>query len=415
MCSTIFRLSLLTVAALACLMLVSLNIFYVIYLLFLPPLPSQLCYDGNNCAQRRILKQFIIQENLSQLNFGYIQSIWFTFTPELIFFITFPFSFDYVFSLFFFIHRTKHLSEKRKFVIAHMQRIALENVEPYGYDYQINTMFMFSVFNTFPCIISWIIYKYYITLNEFNDGIHCLRLIDVIQIASCLSMGYYRGHTRRFFKLLLKKYISTEGEENNKNVEYLHRAKKRSTQHISDNNNRPSCGHLLHSLFVTFITDPINFAGISIFSICCVLKTITEHINECSLTSHMLNVCTLLQPLLALPECICTLSAGCPLEHFIFAEFIFCLSISYIFRIFKHWHRLSIQRRYIALIYPTICEEKTNIIMNLGNIILIYFVADFEILDVSRSLLRWLIFISIFVLTSQPFIFFKFIHNLSNK
>ena len=92
-----------------------------------------------------------------------------------------------------------------------------------------------------------------------------------------------------------------------------------------------------------------------------------EFRDESPLINRMLNNSPLFRALLFQEECACTLAAGCPLEQFIFAEFIFCLPFTYVWRIFKHWHGLRIQRWYIAAIYPTISKAEINVLKNRGN------------------------------------------------
>lgn len=113
--------------------------------------------------------------------------------------------------------------------------------------------------------------------------------------------------------------------------------------------------------------SPINTIGVCIFSFCCILQIAEGSWNEWSLVEQILSNFPFFRTLLAKSECTCTLSAGCPLEHFVFAEFLFCSLITYIWRIFRHWKGLVNQRRYIAAIYPTISKEEKSAIRNRRN------------------------------------------------
>lgn len=415
----IFRLWLLAPAVFAGIMLLSLNIVYIIYLLLLPPTPTQLSFDGDTCAQRKNLKQMMNQptpqDTLKLLDFEHVQTIWAVFgTPDiLLIFISISIFIGPMF-FFCFIERNKlHLQRKkdeRDFVIAHMQH---STIRERGFHNGCFTELFGSLLNALVFCVSGFIYMAHLgndVLTVDNDKgdakMPCVRLIGVVQSATLLLISFRRGNTRRYAKLQMEN-ISTDqtqtvnNSNNNKtrNIEYYY-GRKMVAQKIrycqsvktkngahSSNNNRhsPSFFNLCRTLFIAFISDHQNAAGICIFLFCCILQIVERLSNEWSLVDQLLSNFPPFRALLAQNECICTVSAGCPLEHFVFAEFIFCMPIAYICRIFKHWRGLLNQRRYIYAIYPTISEEEKRAIRNRGKIVVTIMLTELDLLD--RNLL----------------------------
>ena len=417
--SHIFRLLLLALAIFAGIMLLSLNIVYIIYLLLLPPTPTQLSFDGDTCAQRKILKQMMNQggakDKRKLLDFEHVQTIWAVFgTPDiLLYFIYICVFIGPMFFLYFMGLNMRHninKKDERDIVIAYMQHSTIQHrelvfkngcpIEFFGL--VLNAL----VFNT--CAL---IYPSHIGNNVLRDaGIRCIRLVDVVQITSLLMISFNRGsgNTRRYAKLQMEN-ISTDQTVNNnnnktRNIEYYYGRKMTARKIRSRNNDictccrncqldkirnnictkngahssnsnssrhTPSCFDVCRQcrlLFIAVISDHQNAIGICIFLFCCILQIVESLLNEWSLVDQLLSNFPPFRALLAQNECICTVSAGCPLEHFVFAEFIFCMPITYIWRIFKHWRGLLNQRRYIYAIYPTISEEEKRAIRNRGKI-----------------------------------------------
>ena len=368
----IFRLCLLIVAAFSGVVLFSLNTVYIICIAFLPPLASQLKNDGDNCVQRRVLQQFRMS-NFENVNINHIQSIWLIFASEVPIIVFFLFHFfDLILAFPTYNDRKEFSNGKPKLEVARKQRTRqqLKMLEIVEGLYQLNSRqngfcTSLQVFNTlflhhFTMGFCTLTYELHFNIRKHGDGTQCLRLIDVVQLASLLVLSFYRGYTERLAKLQLK-YSSDRsnnltdsigGRNYRNNMD--HRRKKEEFQL-----KKCICRlfRFCYTLLIAFISDAINAAGSCVFLLCCFLKTVEQRLVTWPLTNQMLNNSHLFQALLAQYECACTPSAGCPLEHFVIAEFIFCLPLSYIWRVFRHWHRHTIEKRCVAAI-AAICATR---------------------------------------------------------
>lgn len=376
----IFRIFLLAIAIFAGILLLSLNVVYIIYILLLPPLPSQLASDGDNCVQRKAMKHILNQPALQitaqNLNFDHVQSIWFMLaTPEPIFLsMTFFFCFNLMYNLIsLFIppsSKKQLMSKKRRLVIAYTQHIPTADVERYS-DQMYSMTLLLSCWNMliFLIIPTWL---YFHKTGSFHDQrqrsskfvadeVRCLRLIDTVQIASALLIGLHHQYSCRISKLLLKEFYSTNVVENNINNNTKHIFARKNAQNSPSAGKNNAFASLIYSIIIEFIYDPINVIGVSIFSTCCILKIGEDYRDQ---FAQILDGNAFFRALLAENECACTVSAGCPLEHFIFAEFVCISSISYIWHNFKLWHGLTVQRHYISEVYSTIGKEEKSALMS---------------------------------------------------
>lgn len=173
----IFRFCLLTVAVFAGLVLLSLNIFYIIYIILLPPLRSQLNFDGYNCAQRRILMQMLkaptmtMKEVVEQLNSSHVQSVWFIFaTPVCMQYFMLVVCVGFVISILFTGKNMKRLLDarrKRLFVLAYMQHTTFSNVELSDCSNELDDVFR-SLLNALVFAFSMFLYADALTTTNFT-------------------------------------------------------------------------------------------------------------------------------------------------------------------------------------------------------------------------------------------------------
>ena len=173
----IFRFCLLTIAVFTGLVLLSLNIFYIIYIILLPPLRSQLNFDGYNCAQRRILVQMLkaptmnMKEVVEQLNFSHVQSVWFIFaTPVCMQYFMLVVCVGFVISILLTGKNTKKLLDtrrKRLFVLAYMQHKTFSNVELSDCSNELNDVFR-SLLNALVFAFSMFLYADALTTTNFT-------------------------------------------------------------------------------------------------------------------------------------------------------------------------------------------------------------------------------------------------------
>ena len=322
----LFRLILFTIAIFTSALLISFNAVYLIYILFLPLLHSQMLVDGDNCRQRQIFQQFSdfnftkpATAASSSQNSDPIQLIWLIFTS------TFLIQFLIIFRIFDLLilravapNRLIRLmqDEKRNLVLAHMQHNPLNRVEALSKsDSELSEDFGTSIFCGLFILLACLIYLRQMGNSELGDGtgIPCIRLVDCVQILSLLVLSFRRGLARRRAKLLIKHFASTNlittkaksGQRNNRNkmntgltdqqlrtlrselgkirnrMVVLHqmverqnasgRALKRSP--TQGNNSREQIQSAPCKIgFFAFFQDILNTVGVCLFWYCCILK-----------------------------------------------------------------------------------------------------------------------------------------------
>lgn len=335
---------LLAIATFVAVLLLSVNGLFITYIVFLPPLPSQLD-DGDNCAQYLRGVEYIIKALDNQI--GHIDTPWYIFgTPIVVLVLFFLDVVDDFICIWYRIlsepeHRfcaasvTTRQTTIKKFKLFNMSCESCES--------------LFSIFcNAFFAIVC-IMWVFCNRLDSNNDSaMRCNRLIDLIQM---FVLAFPLCTTRCDFarKLSLRIRCADNVPLQDK---FALKSTTTSVGHKNKllNNMKESSDSLL--LFHTIFSNPWNIVVVLVVLFGYILKAMEKY-RSWSLIDNLFMNTPLFPALFANDLCQCTISSPCPLWHLFFAEFFFVSAVLYIRRVYRHWDGIRTQQCFLATFSQT--------------------------------------------------------------
>ena len=348
--SLLFRLIFMAMSTFIALILLSLNALFIIYIVFLPPLPSQLEL-GDNCLQnKRVLERskkaqsaYIFPElktetKMKEKYINHLDTPWYIFaTPIIVQILFHGYFLDCLLSILydcfcrFFEHSPATDIDRKSIKIF---AFTCEQWEG-----------MISFFSNASFAMVIVVY-YWIILdaNETERGIPCSQLIDVVQMVVAMIALCTRRNFAQKMACTARIWFTEKAADVRRitiKTATITSTRSREEQRWINGNEYLDTNTCCKLIFHPLVHDYWNVAAILVFLFGFILKTIDEW---SLMNDRILSIFPLFPILLSKSECVCTPSSPCPIMYIVLAEFTFFSPIIYVRRVYQHWNGLRIQR-----------------------------------------------------------------------